>query len=300
MMQLEDFLCLTQKRLFSMLRQRYEDKAVCRRGAYLLVRGEVPVMLIAHLDTVHKQPVREICKSSCGNILMSPQGIGGDDRCGIYALTKIYGQSSQKPWLLFTCDEETGGMGARTFCEEHAKGKLPESLGSLKFLIELDRKGSRDAVYYDCGNNDFEEYITSKGFRTAQGSFSDISLIAPKLGVAAVNLSSGYYNAHTLHEHINVGHLESVIGKVMDIVAEAAEDTVPRFKYIERPMEWGYWDGYILPRVPRRYMDIYEELLCLYLPDELEAYRRTHGNQALLPLYEKNFGALPGARHREK
>ena len=300
MMRLEDFLRPTQKRLFSMLRQRYEDKAVCHRGAYLLVQGEVPVTLIAHLDTVHKQPVREICSSSCDNILMSPQGIGGDDRCGVYALAKIYEQSSRKPWLLFTCDEEIGGIGAHVFCEDHAKGKLPESLGNLKFLIELDRKGSRDAVYYDCGNDDFEEYITSKGFRTAQGSFSDISLIAPKLGVAAVNLSSGYYDAHTLHEHINVGQLEAVIGKVVDMVTEAAEDTVPRFEYRERPMDWDDWHGCILPRLPKRYMDIYEELLCLYHPEELEAYRRTYGNRALIPLYEENFGALPRARHSEK
>ncbi len=300
MIQLENFLRPTQKRLFSMLRQRYEDKAVCHKGAYLLVQGEVPVMLIAHLDTVHKQPVREICRSSCGNILMSPQGIGGDDRCGVYALAKIYGQSPQKPWLLFTCDEETGGKGAHIFCKDHAKSKLPESLGSLKFLIELDRKGSRDAVYYDCGNDAFEEYITSKGFRTAQGSFSDISLIAPELGVAAVNLSSGYYNPHTLHEHINIEELEAAIGKTADMVAEAAEDTVPRFEYRERPMDWDDWHGCILPRLPRRYMDIYEELLCLYHPKELEAYRRTYGNRALLPLYEENFGALPGARHSEK
>ena len=98
------------------------------------------------------------------------------------------------------------------------------------------------------------------------------------------------------HEHINVGQLEAVIGKVSDMVAEAAEDTVPRFEYIERTMEWGYWHRCILPRLPKRYMDIYEELLCLYYPEELEAYRRTYGNRALIPLYEENFGALPRAR----
>ena len=299
-MQLEDFLRPTQKQLFFTLRQRYGDKAVCQKGAYLLVQGEAPVMLIAHLDTVHKQPVRDICKSICGNILMSPQGIGGDDRCGVYALTRIYGQSSKKPWLLFTCDEENGGIGAHVFCENHTKGKLPESLSSLKFLVELDRRGNRDAVYYDCGNDDFEEYITSKGFQTAQGSFSDISLIAPKLGVAAVNLSSGYYDAHTLHEHINVEQLEVVIEKVANIVAEAAEDTIPRFEYRERPLEWDCWEDCILPRLPQRYMDIYEELLCLYHPEELEAYRRTYGNRALLPLYEKNFGSLHETEHSEK
>ncbi|MBO6179870.1 MAG: hypothetical protein J6O04_11890 [Selenomonadaceae bacterium] len=46
---------------------------------------------------------------------------------------------------------------------------------------------------------DFKNYITLKGYRTAFGSFSDISVIAPALDVAAVNLSSGYYYAHTLY-----------------------------------------------------------------------------------------------------
>ena len=84
---------------------------------------------------------------------------------------------------------------------------MPTELDALKFLVEIDRKGANDAVYYDCDNPDFEEYITGKGFQTAIGSFSDISLLAPELGVAAVNLSSGYYNAHTLHEFINVNEL---------------------------------------------------------------------------------------------
>lgn len=297
---IEDFLKPTQSRLFHRLCEMYHGKTFCVKEKFLLVRGEAPILLVAHLDTVHREPVRTICTDRGGNILMSPQGIGGDDRCGVYALVKTYEMSELKPWLLFTCDEETGGKGASAFAKAYGQAELPKELEGLKFIVEIDRKGSRDAVYYDCGNDDFEEYITSKGFRTAQGSFSDISLIAPKLGVAAVNLSSGYYDAHTLHEHINVGQLEAVIGKVVDMVAEAAEDTVPRFEYRERPMDWDDWHGCILPRLPRRYMDIYEELLCLYHPKELEAYRRTYGNRALLPLYEENFGALPGARHSEK
>ena len=188
-------------------------------------------MLVAHLDTVHEDPVKTICASEDYNILMSPQGIGGDDRCGVMALLKAYELSEKKPFLLFTCNEEIGGVGAEMFAVEYVAGKLPDELDELKLIIEIDRKGKKDAVYYDCTNAELENYITSKGFKTAFGSFSDISVIAPELGVAAVNLSSGYYNPHTLHEYINLKHLSRTIAKVVEIIGEI--DNLPKFEYVE-------------------------------------------------------------------
>lgn len=122
-MKLEEFLKPTQDELFHKLSGMYAG-AVGVVDSFILVKGEAPIMLVAHLDTVHKEPVRDICTSADGNILMSPQGIGGDDRCGVYALVKSYEQSAIKPYLLFTCDEESGGIGAKTFvkCLE----QLPE------------------------------------------------------------------------------------------------------------------------------------------------------------------------------
>lgn len=109
---------------------------------------------------------------------------------------------------------------------------LPKKLDELKFIVELDRRGSRDAVYYECDNIAFERYITSKGFAAEFGSCSDISVIAPALGAAAVNLSCGYYGAHTLSEQINVSALCAVIEFVIGIVADSARADTPRFKYV--------------------------------------------------------------------
>ena len=86
---LEYFLTPTQHQLFQMLGKIYQGKTVSRKGKFILVQGESPILLVAHLDTVHKEPVQVICTSRKGNILMSPQGIGGDDRCGVYALASI-------------------------------------------------------------------------------------------------------------------------------------------------------------------------------------------------------------------
>lgn len=207
-----------------------------KKKGFILIEGDAPVMLIAHLDTVHKERVKFVCKSDDDNILMSPQGIGGDDRCGVYALLSIYesAKTGQKPWLLFTCDEEIGGLGADNFCLWHEENMLPPALQSLKMLIEIDRKGSKDAVYYDCDNKDFEDYVTSKGFVTQYGTFSDISYIAPELGVAAVNLSSGYYNAHTKYEFINRKHLNATIDKVKEMIADATKPDFPFYEYVEK------------------------------------------------------------------
>ena len=212
MKMLEHFLKPTQRGLFQMLCKMFDGKIARKADKhFILVKGEVPIMLLAHLDTVHTEPVRDICKSKDRNILMSPQGIGGDDRCGVYAIVNAYELAVKKPWLLFTCDEEIGGVGADYFCRIHQQGELPVEVDDMKMLIEIDRRGSNDAVYYDCANDDFEKYITSKGFKTAWGSFSDISVIAPELDVAAVNLSSGYYNAHTLSEYINRKELDATM-----------------------------------------------------------------------------------------
>lgn len=314
---LEYYLTPEQETLFKTLHKMHKRyvSSFCKKN-YILVRGEAPVMLVAHLDTVHHEPVREICKTGNGNILMSPQGIGGDDRCGVYALNAVYEQSKVKPWLLFTCDEEVGGLGAEQFCVQHRNKKLPKEIDELKLLIEIDRKGKNDAVYYDCDNPEFEKYITGKGFETQSGSFTDISSIAPELGIAAVNLSSGYYNAHTRYEYINRKHLNNTVQKVLEIVTETTAPDFPKYEYIERVRSFGkfgrykkcdwyndYYDYSIkgnfndednsepkLEDVPDEILDEYIALLDFYTEEELEDIREKYGNAAISMLCRSEFG----------
>ena len=86
---LEDFIRPTQKKLFKLLCKKFKGKTTFSKDNFILVRGTAPVMLVAHLDTVHTEPVKQICASKDGNILMSPQGIGGDDRCGVSLSSKF-------------------------------------------------------------------------------------------------------------------------------------------------------------------------------------------------------------------
>ena len=279
MKKLEEILTPTQTQLFKNLCKMYHGKNLYINGKFILVKGTAPILLVAHLDTVHKQPVRDICTSADGNILMSPQGIGGDDRCGVYALVNAYEQSAIKPNLLFTCNEEVGGIGAKYFAYLHSLGKLPKSLDKLKFIVEVDRKGRSDAVYYDCTNQDFETYITGKGYKTAKGTFTDIAIIAPKLGIAAVNLSSGYYNAHQLCEYINRKELDATLAKILTMIEDAAQKDFPQFEYRS------FIDDFIPKELPAEYVAIYEELLYDYSSDELEYFRSAYGDKILWELY---------------
>ena len=203
----------------------------------------------------------------------------------------------------------------------------------LKYIVELDRKGSNDAVYYGCGNKEFEDYVTSKGFKTAYGSFSDISVIAPELKIAAVNISSGYYNAHTQHEYINIEQLNIVIARIIEMIDESAQNSVPKYKYIEVPRKTygsiSYDDVYrryfgcssyddfdlhnringwssintveqsreLTPysELPEVLKDAYNELLYLYSREDLDDFRADCGDDILFDIYknEVKAGNLP-------
>lgn len=200
------------------------------RKGFLYAPGEVPVMLVAHMDTVHRQPVDRICYSTDGQVMMSPEGIGGDDRAGIYMILRIIQQA--KCHVLFCEDEETGGQGARKFTHRSIQ---PD----INYIIEMDRRGSNDAVFYGCCNREFTDYICSFGFEEATGSFSDISVIAPYLEVAAVNISAGYYQEHRLNEYVRLDQMEENAERILEIVQTATE----RFEYVGRNSRYDRFFG---------------------------------------------------------
>lgn len=204
---------------------------------YIYATGNIPILLTAHMDTVHKEPVKDFYEKvdDKGNhIISSPQGIGGDDRCGIYMILEII--KEYKPFVLFCEDEEIGCVGSKKFV---ATKDLINELCDLKFLIGLDRANKNDAVFYDCDNEDFTTFITeTTGYKEAHGSFSDISYLAPGAGVAAVNLSCGYYSAHTLGEKVIVEEMLGTIEAVKKLLTAECE----QFEYVEK--KYGGYSGY--------------------------------------------------------
>lgn len=239
MMNFETICKMTQKELKVKLAEeltRYYDNITVADG-YIYAEGNLPIMLVAHMDTVHKEPVKQIVHIDEGNIISSPQGIGGDDRCGIYMILDII--KTHRCHVLFTEDEEIGGIGASKFTDSELCEELQDQ---FMYIIELDRKGNNDAVFYECDNPDFEEFIIGdeSDFKFDTGSYSDIVEIAPALGVAAVNLSCGYYNAHTLQEYVNLKEMHENIDKVKRILDRTTANDY--YEYIERePDLHDYW-----------------------------------------------------------
>ena len=187
--------------LSTFLRRVYPN--VVETEAYIYAEGSQPICLVAHLDTVFSALPEEIFYDPEQEVMWSPQGLGADDRAGVYAILSII-NSGFRPSVVFTTDEEKGCLGAAELVIDHPDCPFP----NLKAIIELDRCGKEDSVFYDCDNIDFEEYIAQFGFKPNLGSFSDISTIAPEWGVAAVNLSVGYVDEHTYNERLYVKHLE--------------------------------------------------------------------------------------------
>lgn len=235
---------MTQEELKASLKEKLQRRyeTVIADDGFLYAAGEIPVILVAHLDTVHYEVPSIICYSQDSRYVMSPQGIGGDDRCGVIAILSILQETSLRPHVIFCEDEETGGVGASKFCKKIAEVKA-------NYMIEIDRKGDNDCVFYDCDNPEFTEFVEGFGFKTEWGSFSDISTIAPHLGIAAVNLSSGYYNPHTNYEYVDLVALRNVIDRIKDML----NTETSKFEYIESTKTKSYLPASYYSDLYRKY-----------------------------------------------
>lgn len=175
------------------------------------------------MDTIYTTPVKNLYYDREKEIMWSPEGLGADDRAGIFAIIKII-QSGLRPSIILTVDEEKGGLGASALAEEECP------IENLKYLIELDRRGTKDCVFYNCCNEEFINYIQSFGFIKAYGSFSDISFLCPEWKKCGTNLSVGYENEHSLIETICISDLLNTIEKVQKMLTA---EGIPDFLYQE-------------------------------------------------------------------
>ena len=209
----------------SYLKKKYNNNIVATQD-YLYATGNIPVALVAHLDTVFPIPTYEVYYDREEQVIWSPQGLGADDRAGILAIIKLV-RDGYRPHLVLTMDEELGAIGAGSLVAAHLKHPFPD----LKYIIQLDRRGSEDCVFYDCENDLFSMYIESFGFKTAIGTFSDISVICPSWGIAGVNLSVGYYDEHSYVETLHVRDFLTTYNKVRNMLDDVKNIAEP-YNYI--------------------------------------------------------------------
>lgn len=243
----KDICKMTQPQVKAYMESYLSSKKynVINEDGFLYAKGTIPVLLVAHMDTVHEEQCTEIV--DVNGRLSSPQGIGGDDRCGIYIIMNLV--QELRCSVLLCEDEERGGIGAKKFTNatynsvdengNETTEKYIENLG-VNYMIEFDRRGNNDAVFYSCDNKEFTSFVEDMtGFKKAYGSYSDISTLMPVAKLSAVNLSSGYYNAHQVTEYVVYDEMIDTIDAAKVLIKEKCDKP---FEYVARKYEYSSYN----------------------------------------------------------
>lgn len=216
------------KILNNYLKSIYDEKDIISTESYLFAKGKNPLLLCAHVDTVFLYPPIHIYTDKEAKVMWAPAGLGADDRAGVYAIIQIL-ESGFTPSVLFTTDEEIGCIGSQQLVQDFPKCPF----NNITSIVQLDRQGYAEAVFYNCNNKIFEDWICTFGFKKEKGTFSDISVLCPCWGIAGVNLSVGYYNEHSQTEYLKWEQLEYTIEKVKLMIPRSANFDKP-FRYIPK------------------------------------------------------------------
>lgn len=217
-----------------------EDK----KGNLYITKGTGPYpCAVAHMDTVHDFKAHIYPIEINGIITgmdpttMRQTGIGGDDKCGIYAcLCLLHWLPSIK--VAFFVDEEIGCMGSREADMEFFK--------DCKFVLMADRRDNCDFV------NDIQGPLSSKAFQRAveplmkkrkfkfcTGMFTDVmALRDKKVGVSCANMSAGYYRPHSEGEYIIIDDMMNTIYLMYEICTTLTK----AYPFIYHKKEWK-WEG---------------------------------------------------------
>jgi len=221
MIKINDFieiLKMKEDELFEFLKDNNPNAIVGENYILYLYDRKRPT-IVSHIDTVHHEAPHHILWNDC--LMWSPEGIGGDDRCGVYICESLWKQIGVN--ALFTNGEERGGTGAIEACDCKVLNDTP-------YFIELDRKGN-DAVFYNDELLSRDKFVrvfvkTVKTFYPiGVGTFSDISILCEYFEVAGVNLGVGFHREHTFGEYINLKEMKNTMEKLPYLIEKIDKET---------------------------------------------------------------------------
>lgn len=135
--------------LVKMLEKKYKYHNVIDTPDFVIAEGNLPIYLLAHLDVVATSAPSNIIYDREQNIMSCLNGFGADDRNGVWTILKLL-DKGYRPHIIFTHGEEVGGIGAESVIKI-----FPKMPYDAKYLVQLDRRGDDDCVFYDCDNPDF-------------------------------------------------------------------------------------------------------------------------------------------------
>jgi len=208
-------------------------------GNILVTKGEAKTYpcVTSHMDTVHSFVSNfEIYTDKDDNDVLftlsgkQKVGIGGDDKCGVFACLYLLKTIPQIKVVFFS-REEAGCKGSRGI----DKGFFSD----CRYLIQLDRRGSRDFIQtYWSKKTISHEFSSEIGiikkkykYKNTTGTVTDVMrLWDDRVGISCINLSCGYYQPHTNWEHISIKALWNSIKFTEEIV-----NTMQPKRYVSLP-----------------------------------------------------------------
>ena len=178
-----------------------------RKGNLYLIKGvaETYPCIVAHLDQVQREHSKDFIPVETKELIFgySPrnrkqEGLGADDKNGIWIALKCLKKCKALKIALFV-EEETGCRGSNEADMDFFK--------DCRFVIQPDRRGYKDLIttigWTDLCSDDFLKTIGYEkfGYQETDGMMTDILTLKENgLGISCINLSCGYYEAHTDRE----------------------------------------------------------------------------------------------------
>lgn len=201
-------------------------------GNILVTKGEsetYPVQ-VAHIDEVHERRyginlmIGDDLIGGRNNYDFMPEGIGGDDKNGIYVALKLL-QKHDIIKCAFFVGEEVGCVGSSQVNIHF--------FDDARFVLECDRKGSKDFVtnigFCDLSTDEWIEAIGLEkfGYAPHDGGLTDVKTLKSRgLKVCCANMSCGYYNPHSPEEVTVLSELQNTF-ELCDHIITNLTDVYP-------------------------------------------------------------------------
>lgn len=206
-------------------------------GNILVTKGEAEIYpaIVSHMDTVHeikddfylyteKKMTHEIVAAGSKKY---KTGVGGDDKCGIYACLYALRRFQNIKAAFFT-SEEVGCVGSSAVKKEW--------FDNVGYIIQLDRWGREDficEVYQD--ETVSKEFLEKSaplraefGYKPTSGLMTDsITLWGRGIGLSAINLSCGYYEHHSNSENIDLNEFWNSLRFTENLIHVLGENKYP-------------------------------------------------------------------------
>lgn len=196
-------------------------------GNRILPREGARVMIACHTDTVHRVGGKQRVTVQGGvaqlAALSTSNCLGADDTAGVYAALRMI-EADVKATFVFHRAEEIGGHGSEWLARWY-----PQWIEKFDICLSLDRRGTEDIITSQFGgftaSDEFAWSLSDAldmGHRPTAGVFTDSASYANLIPECS-NLSIGYAGEHTAKEALDLGYLERVIERLIEVDWESLE-----------------------------------------------------------------------------